>query len=179
MTRSLVLTLIGPDRPGLVEALARAIAAHDANWLESRMSRLAGKFAGILLVDAPEDQAEALTRSLRELQSEGLSVMVEQSSEQEVPRTWVGLELSLVGQDRPGIIRDISRALAGRGVNVEELSTGCSSAPMSGETLFHATARLQVPQGAPLDELREALEALANDLMVDLSLRTPGGAAHD
>jgi glycine cleavage system regulatory protein len=179
LTRSLVLTLIGPDRPGLVEALARSIAAHDANWLESRMSRLAGKFAGILLVDVPDDQAEALTRSLRELQSEGLTVVIEHSTEEEAPRDWVGLQLSLVGQDRPGIIRDISRALAGRGVNVEELSTGCTSAPMSGEALFHATARLQVPKGAPLEELREALEALANDLMVDLTLRTPGSPTQE
>jgi len=179
LTRSLVLTLIGPDRPGLVEALARAIAAHDANWLESRMSRLAGKFAGILLIDVPENRVESLTRSLHELQSAGLAVMVEQSGEEAAPRAWVGLELSLVGQDRPGIIRDISRALAGRGVNVEELSTGCSSAPMSGEALFHATARLQVPKGAALEELREALEALANDLMVDLTLRSAGDRAQD
>jgi glycine cleavage system regulatory protein len=163
----------------LVEALARAIAAHDANWLESRMSRLAGKFAGILLVDVPDEQAESLARTLRELQSEGLNVVIEQSTEEQVSRSWVGLELQLVGQDRPGIIRDISRALAGRGVNVEELSTGCTSAPMSGEALFHATARLQVPEGAPLEELREALEALANDLMVDLTLRTPGSAPQD
>jgi len=179
LTRSLVLTLIGPDRPGLVEALARNIAAHDANWLESRMSRLAGKFAGILLVDVPDSQAEALTRSLGELQSEGLTVVSEHSSDPEAPRDWVGLELGLVGQDRPGIIRDISRALAGRGVNVQELSTGCTSAPMSGEALFHANARLQVPKDAPLDELREALEALANDLMVDLTLRTPSGTPQD
>ena len=174
MAESLVLTLIGPDRPGLVEALSKAIAAHDANWLESRMSRLAGKFAGILLVSVPDGRTESLTEALGALQSEGLRVVVERSGPEEPAPGYLALELNLVGQDRPGIIRDISRALAGRGVNVEELSTGCSSAPMSGEMLFHATARLHLPAGVRVEELREALEELANDLMVDVTLGEPG-----
>jgi glycine cleavage system regulatory protein len=174
LAESLVLTLIGPDRPGLVEAVSKAILEHGANWLESRMSRLAGKFAGILLVDVPEGRVQALTEALHALKAEGLRVVVEDSGgEQPVGDTAI-LRLQLVGQDRPGIVRDISRALAQRGVNVEELSTGCSSAPMSAETLFSADLRLRVPAELRVDELRQALEALANDLMVDITLSEPG-----
>jgi glycine cleavage system regulatory protein len=138
------------------------------------MSRLAGKFAGILLVDVPEGAVPALTEALVSLQSQGLRVIVETSSGEPPPAPTVSLRLQLVGQDRPGIVRDISRALAKRSINVEELSTGRSSAPMSAELLFHAEARLQVPAAVELDELREALEALANDLMVDLTLSEAG-----
>jgi glycine cleavage system regulatory protein len=173
LTQSLVLTLIGADRPGLVEALSQAIAEHGANWLQSRMSRLAGKFAGILLVQVPDGSAGALTRALEGLQVLGLHVVVENSGADDPLAPTATLELHLVGQDRPGIVRDVSRALAQRGVNVEELSTGCSSAPMSGETLFHAEARLKLPPGVATGELRTALEALANDLMVDLTLTRP------
>jgi glycine cleavage system regulatory protein len=134
------------------------------------MSRLGGKFAGILLVSAPEERADELARALEELATEGLRVVVERSV-RPVPsgeERWLALEL--MGQDRPGIVREISQALASRGVNVEDLVTGCSSAPMSGEMLFCARARLKVPAATRVDELRIALEALANDLMVDLTL---------
>jgi len=174
VNQSIVLTLIGPDRPGLVEAVSQAIAGHGANWLDSRMSRLAGKFAGILLIDVPGDSAEALVESLRGLEQRGLRVVVERSEVLPPPEGMVALDLSLVGHDRPGIVRDISRALAERGVNVEELSTGCSSAPMTGDILFHAKARLLVPGDVSTEELRRALEALANDLMVDVNLSEPG-----
>ena len=80
------------------------------------------------------------------------------------------LRLELVGQDHPGIIRQLSHALAERRVNVDELDTSVTSAPMSGEALFRARASLRVPSDAPLEELRETLEKIADELMVDLSL---------
>ncbi len=170
MTESLVLTLIGDDRPGLVEALAQVVAEHGGNWEESRMSRLGGKFAGILLISVPEERAGELSRALGGLASAGLQLVIEPSSAAAAAGEAQTLELRLVGHDRPGIIRQISQALASRGVNVEELTTGCSSAPMSAEMLFSARARLRVPATLGVEELRSALEALANDLMVDLDL---------
>lgn len=168
MTTSLVLTVIGPDRPGLVEALAQTVAAHDANWLESRMSHLAGQFAGLLRVAVPAAHADALARALAALESQGLRVTVAASDQPEATAERRALTLDLVGQDRPGIIREISGALAARGVNVDELDTSCSSAPMSGETLFRARARLHLPADVDADALRESLEKLANEMMVDL-----------
>ena len=164
-----MLTIIGGDRPGLVESVSRVVAAHDGNWLESRMSRLAGKFAGILRVDVPEARADALTDALRALAAEGLTVVVEKASDEPSPR-YVALRLELVGQDRPGIVREISAALAAQGINVDALDTACQSAPMSGEALFTATARLRVPLDVGIEALRAGLEELAHDLMVDLTL---------
>src|SRR5687768_13835724 len=76
-TRDLVLTLLGPDRPGLVEAVADTIAAHGGNWLESRMAHLAGRFAGILRVEVPEERFAGLNEALARLQSRGLRITVE------------------------------------------------------------------------------------------------------
>jgi glycine cleavage system regulatory protein len=170
VTESLVLTLIGDDRPGLVEALANVVTEHGGNWEESRMSRLAGKFAGILQVSVAERQTQDLVRALGELESAGLRLLVEPSRAEERDGECRTFALELLGHDRPGIIREISQALAGRGVNVEELTSGCTSAPMSGELLFSACARLCVPKEVSVDELRDVLEALASDLMVDLTL---------
>jgi glycine cleavage system regulatory protein len=163
----LVLTVIGPDRPGLVEVLSRTVADHGANWLESRMAHLAGHFAGMVRVSVPVQRADELASALRAL--EGLRVQVESASAApggDEP----AVVLDLLGQDRPGIVREVSHALATRGVNVEELETECESAPMSGETLFRARARLRLPPELPLDALRETLEKLADELMVDVAL---------
>lgn len=169
MSTSLVLTAIGDDRPGLVEAISRTVADHGGNWVESRMSRLGGKFAGILLVDVSTERREGLVHALQDLSTQGLRVQVEVSGKHETP-TLKPVRLELIGQDRPGIVRDVSRALSQRGVNVERLSTECISAPMSGEVLFKANAELLLPSGVTLDDLREGLETIANELMVDITL---------
>lgn len=165
---NLVLTLIGPDRPGLVEAVADVIAAHGGNWLESRMAHLAGKFAGILRAELPGDRVAAATQALARLEGRGLKVVIESGA----PRAAAGrsLELELVGLDRPGIVREISQLLAQHGINVEELTTDRTSAPMSGEMLFSARARVQLADGTDVGAVRAALERLANDLMVEIRL---------
>jgi glycine cleavage system regulatory protein len=168
---SLVLTVIGPDRPGLVESLSQAIAGQEGNWLESRMARMAGQFAGILRANVPEEKAEALRSELLALETQGIRITVETSTAAEGYETELRpLTLALVGSDRPGIIHEISQVLARRGVNVDELTTEQSVAPMSGETLFHANADLRAPLDLKVEDLREQLEALAQDLMVDLRL---------
>jgi glycine cleavage system regulatory protein len=169
MRSQLVLTLIGRDRPGLVEALAAQVAKHGGNWEESRMAQLAGKFAGILRVSVPAGAARALAQGLSELEREGLRIVVE-SSDADAKAAGRRLRLELVGDDREGIVRDISRALATRGVNVDELHTRCEDAPMGGGQLFRADALLRAPAELPIDELRAELEGLADDLMVELSL---------
>lgn len=166
---SLILTLIGPDRPGLIGSLAEVLAKHEANWLESRMARLAGQFAGILHVSAPPSETEALIHAFRALESQGLKMIIETSSE-EAEHGVRHVELDIIGPDRPGIIREISLALAKRGINIDDLTTECSSAPMSGEMLFRATAQLRIPPEARLDELRRDLEEIANELTVDVRL---------
>ena len=163
----LVMTLIGPDRTGLVEAVARAVAGHGGNWLESRMCRLGGEFAGILRVEVPAERKSALLDALQKIA--GLKVIV-QPGETKIPAAG-GCEtkMEIIGQDRPGIVREISAALARAGVNVEEFSSEVASGPMSGETLFKASARLQLPEKCDLAALKKDLEKIAADLLVDVS----------
>jgi glycine cleavage system regulatory protein len=165
---SLILTVVGPDRPGLVRALAEAVASAGGSWLESRMARLAGQFAGIVLVDAPD----SLQEQLRALESQGLRIVVQSgmSSAAVAAAAEPRLALEVVGNDRPGIVRDVARVLAESGVNIEELTTGVTSASFSGETLFRATALLRAPDPAAVDAVRDGLERLGNELMVDIQV---------
>ena len=171
----LVLTVIGRDRTGLVESLAGAVAQHEGNWLESRMCRLGGQFAGILRLRVPREREAALRAALAALEAQGLSLVVladQETADHEERRA----QLELVGQDRPGIVLEITRVLAATGVNVEELTTECVSAPMSGEPLFRAETHLRLPPNCDVTALRGALEKIAADLMVDFKLaEVPAG----
>jgi glycine cleavage system regulatory protein len=166
-----VVTLLGPDRPGLVELVAGIIAGHGGNWLESRMSRLAGKFAGILRAELPEDRVAAALAALAALESRGLKVIAESEARAAAAAPARTLSLELVGLDRPGIVREISQLLAANGVNVEELTTNRQSAPMSGEMMFEARAKVHVPADTNLVSLRAGLERLAADLVVEIRLQ--------
>ena len=169
----LVMTIIGPDRTGLVESVARVVAEHGGNWLESRMCRLGGEFAGILRIELPLEKRQALIDALQTLQGRGLTVVV-RPGEAAAAAPGQLAKLEIVGHDRPGIVREITRALAGAGVNVEEFSSECASAPMSGEILFKAVARLQLPAGGDNAALKAELEKIAGDLLVDISFAELG-----
>lgn len=175
MQRSLVMTVIGADRPGLVDSIASLVTEHGGNWLESRMSRLGGQFAGIVHVEVPAEREPSLVAALKNLEARGLNVVVHSDQPAAPARTQPLSVLEIVGQDRPGIVRQISHALAQFGVNVEELQTECSSAAMSGETLFHARARLSIPPTCDRAALRQALEKIAADLIVEISLEPDTG----
>jgi glycine cleavage system regulatory protein len=163
------LTCIGDDRPGLVSALAAAVKAHEASWERSQMARLAGKFAGILLVEVAEERADALVAELRALKDIGLQVSLEQTGTPAEHES-VRLTLDLLGADHPGIVAEISSCLAERGVGVEELTTDVRAAPMAGGMLFEASAVLEAPLGTDRHALRSTLEALADELMVEIRL---------
>jgi glycine cleavage system regulatory protein len=172
---SLILTVVGPDRPGLVSRLSEQVAARGGSWLESRMARLAGQFAGIVLIDIGDDEVEPLDRSFDPLRADGLQVLIHPAAAgaTPLPAPDTLLVLDLVCQDRPGLIREITRVLAASGVNIEELTTNILSGSFSGETLFRAEARLLVPAAIGPDRLRRELERLGNDLMVDFNLTEP------
>jgi glycine cleavage system regulatory protein len=170
MQRLLVMTVIGKDRPGLVDSVAGLVAEHGGNWLESRMSRLGGQFAGILRVEVPGENEAPLVAALKRLEAQGLSVVVHPDQPKPPAPSARERVLEIIGQDRPGIVREISHALASFGVNVEELHTECASAAMSGETLFKARARLSIPEACDESQIRQQLERIAADLIVEITL---------
>jgi glycine cleavage system regulatory protein len=169
----LVLTAIGDDRPGLVEQLAELVAQHGGNWLGSRMAHLAGRFAGIVEIEVPPGRSTALRAALASLASRGLQVTAHRGGKPEAPGTGERAVIEIVGADRPGLVRAISRVLASHGVNVEELDTARESAPMSGEMLFRLRTAVSLPGGFAPETLRTELERLADDLMIELSFSKP------
>ena len=170
---SLVLTLVGPDRPGLVSALSEKVASFGGNWLESQMARLAGQFAGVLLVTVPDADVDAFATGLQELERDGLRVAIRRAGAEEPAQAYKTLRLDLVAHDRPGIVRDITRVLAERRVNIVELTTTVTSGSFSAEQMFRAAARLRMPDGVTADELKAVLEQLGNELMIDIALSDP------
>lgn len=169
MIETLVMTIMAADRPGLVERLAACVANHGGNWLESRMCRLGGRFAGIARVEVAAAKLDELKHALNGLEADGLRIVLESGSGASVA-PGVNATLDLVGNDRPGILRSVTGVLAAHGVNVEELSSECVPAPMGGGELFQAKARLRVPAGVRLEQVRTDLERIAADLMVELRL---------
>ncbi len=177
MNESLVLTVIGPDRPGIVDRVASLVLEAGGSWRESRMAQLAGHFAGILHVTTPTERVAVLRSALVELQAEGLTVVVAAEPCEGGDANGQALALSVAGQDRPGIVQSISRTLAANGINVVALETEVVNAPWSGEPMFSARATLQAGPATDIDAIRTSLEGLANDLMVELELARPDADA--
>lgn len=167
----IVITLLSNDQPGIVQQLANIISSHNGNWLESRMSQLAGKFAGILKVSIDSAQTQALTDSLKQLTGEGIQILVESSNDIELSQGY-SLTFELVGGDRIGIVNEISQAFAETGINIDEMETHCSSMPWSGEPLFEAKGSLHAPAGIDMNKLMDQLDAIEEKLGIDLTLST-------
>lgn len=166
----IVMTLLGKDQPGIVEAVARVVAEHGGNWEDSNLARLSGRFAGFIQISAEADAAAALEADLLALSRNDLDLQVERIDKDEPTATTTEVRLTLVGNDRPGLLREITAALASAAVNVTRLETECRSAPMSGEMLFHVDADLLCPADLGYEALRERLERLGQDLMVEIDL---------
>lgn len=177
MLATLVMTVIGADRPGLVQLVAARVADHGGNWLESRMCRLGGQFAGILRVEVETSRREELVNALRTLEVDGLRVIIhagggagEFTAAGAAAAGGSLATVELVGTDRPGILRSVAGVFAAHGINVEELASERESAPMGGGVLFKARATVSVPATVKLSAVRAELEELAADLMVDVKL---------
>ncbi len=171
MNHILVLSILSDDKPGVVEALAKTISDHKGNWLESRMSHLAGKFAGILQINVPEDQMAALEQSLTTLKAtHGIDVATSVASEKDIDSDIKTLQFSLMGNDRPGIIRELSQAFASHQINLDELQTNCSSMPWSGDPMFTAHGLLHIPVNVDIDHLSDQLDEISDELGVDIEL---------
>ena len=165
---SVILSVIGSDRPGLTEALAAAVLSAGGNWLESHLSRLGGLYVGSVRVEA--DDLEALRAAVRAVDAQGLEVRIAPTVEAASTVDGDSLDFSLVGQDRPGIVRQVTAVLAGLDVNIETFDTTITAEPHSGAPLFNLAARLRLPPGLRARAVQDALEAISAEIMVDLSL---------
>lgn len=166
---SVILSVIGSDRPGLTEALAGAVLSAGGNWLESHLSRLGGLYVGSVLVALDAGKIDALRAAVQAVDAQGLEVRIAPAVD--APGA-VGeaLHLSLVGQDRPGIVRQVTAVLSGLDVNIETFDTRITAEPHSGAPLFHMDAVLRLPAGLTAAGVQDALEAISAEIMVDLSL---------
>ncbi len=167
MTTRVILNVIGSDRPGLTQALADAVLNADGNWLESHLSRLGGKFVGAVLVELDDGKLASLEQHVRKVDASGLQVAIAFAGD-ETERAAPGLSFELVGQDRPGIVREVTSVLAALGVNIEDFTSATEPSAHSGEQLFKASASLTLPAGTSADQVRDALEAISGEIMVDL-----------
>ena len=166
MKTSIVLTIIADDHPGIIQAVSTVLTHHGGNWTQSSMSSLAGQFAGILLVSVPEENTEACLAELQGLESSGLGIIAHVSDEVAGVQKTNTCALDLIGNDRPGIVNEITTLLAKHRVSVHEFESKIEGASMGGGELFKATAKLVIPETADIDLLETELEDLANDLMV-------------
>ena len=171
MEQYLTLTIITDDRPGIVEKIAKVVLLNQGSWLESNMSRLAGKFAGVLLVKISQNNQANLLKDLKELSNEGIKIIAELTNNlsHEPGKRYL---LNLVGNDRPGIIGELSSILTKLNINVEELCTNCEDAPMSSELLFRAYAVINFSGASKVSSalIQEELELLSDDLIIELEL---------
>lgn len=169
MPAAAILTVIGPDRPGLTQSIAAAVMEVGGNWLESHLSSMAGHYVGSVHVELAGPDLDALDQRLAALRSEGLQITVVPVGATALP---AGAEqllfLELVGQDRPGIVQEVTSALAGIRVNIATFESAVENSSWSGATLFRATAELLLPPEVSEDQVRAALEGLSGEIMVDL-----------
>ncbi|XOV80754.1 MAG: glycine cleavage system protein R [Aestuariibacter sp.] len=165
--KSLVLTIVGTDKPGLVESLAKLVFNHQGNWLASNFSHMAGQFAGFVEIHIPEDQEQAILDAfenhpnLKVCLSQGIS-----ENEQELQQ----ISIDIVGNDKPGIVQEVTGVLNRFNLNIRKFDSSCGSAPNWGSALFKAHAQVTIPADVDTDELQHALEDIANDLMVEVKL---------
>ncbi|MFC0303312.1 amino acid-binding protein [Sphingomonas sp. C8-2] len=169
MNQSVILTVVGSDRPGLTRALADAVYAVGGNWLESHLARLGGKYVGSVLVELPGDRLAELEAAAHAIDAEGLTVALVPAAAPVGDRGGQSLGIEIVGQDRPGIVREVTTVLAGLDVNIEDFTSEIEGSAWSGAPLFRGRARLLLPATVTTDQVRAALEEISGEIMVDFS----------
>lgn len=169
MQTKVILTAIGSDRPGLTQALADAVLGAGGNWLESHLSRLGGKYVGSVLVEVEEGRLPSLADAVGKIDQSALHVSLVAAGEHSEGAGYP-LSIELVGQDRPGIVREVTAVLASLGANIEDFASSTDKSAWSGEPIFRAEARVRVPAEVTFERVQSALEAISAEIMVDLTV---------
>lgn len=168
---ALVISAVGPDRPGIVGELTFHLHELGANILDSRMVNLRGQFALLILLEAPASAVEPLRARLPEVAGRmDLAVHMAEQGAPAAPRGGLPYKLKTYSMDRPGIVHRISDLLRKHDVNIEELSTRQESGAFMGSALFVLEARVTLPPALPARRLRQELDALCEALNCDVDL---------
>ena len=171
----LVITIVGPDRRGTVEKITAVMVDHQANIEESKMARLGGEFAVIMLLSLLSEQEEALLTGLGSLKAQGLTIISRPTSLSRLDmfRGFVPYEIHVFGADHEGIVYRVAHYLAAERVNIETMDTHVTKAPVTGTPLFSMQAMVQAPPDLSLSQLRHKLAELGDELCVDIEVRLP------
>jgi len=168
MSTSLILNISSHDRPGIMSRLSTVITDGGGNWLESRMARLAGQFVGIVCIDCKKEDESALRASLEFLAKEGIHVQALGPGDlSDYPFTR-HIRIDIFGNDRPGIVSQLTKAISCAGANIEEINTSIESAAMSGQTIFHACGTICLPDSCEDETVISAIEAISDDLTIEV-----------
>lgn len=165
----LVLSVVGSDRPGLTKSLAAAVLSAGGNWLESHLSQLGGLYVGSVLVELPADNINLLRVAVRSVDSQGLEVRVAPAIEGPA-EGGEEFHLTLVGQDRAGIVDQVTAVLSGLDANIETFRTWVTAEAYSGSPLFHMEARVRLPPHLPASKVQAALQEISAEIMVDIAV---------
>ena len=166
----LVLSVVGSDRPGLTKALSEAVLGAGGNWLESHLSRLGGLYVGSVLVELAPGGVEGLRAAVAAVDALGLEVRIAPAADASAAAGGgEALKLSVVGQDRPGIVKQVTEALSAVGANIETFETWITAEAHSGQPLFHLEADVRLPAGVAAGAVRDALEDISGEIMVDIA----------
>ncbi|MFD5226192.1 glycine cleavage system protein R [Microbacterium sp. NPDC058342] len=164
---TLILTVAGADRPGLVSAVADVVDAHGGNWENSRLAELAGTFAGVIEITVADDRVDALQAALHDL--DGLLAVTVSTGAAPATAGDRRIAVTVLGDDRPGIVREVSGVLSAHALSIESMTTETRDAAMAGGRLFESSVTAAVPASADLDALRADIERLTHDLQVDIA----------
>lgn len=177
MQKRLVITATGNDRVGIVENVTKIILANHGNVEASRMARLGGEFAMLMLISIAEEHLAGLETEFNGLRNQGfeLSIRPTERGFSQKFAGWHSYQIEVRGADHEGIIHEITRYLAKEGANMEKVDTGTEDAPFGGTILFTMSAKVVAPPNLSLPVLQEALEAIGSQLNVDVSIEPLGG----
>lgn len=174
MRKQLVLTASGRDRPGILEELTALIVRFSGNIEASRMARMGGDFAMLMFISAPEETIDRLGAAFGELEDARFDIQTRLSVVREGPEDTGtrACAITVLGADHLGIIHQVARYLSQQGINIETMSTEVGAAPMSGTPLFTMSAVVRLPSTLSVDDLRDALDFIGDEVGVDTKVFT-------
>jgi glycine cleavage system transcriptional repressor len=177
MQTNFVLTLTGPDRIGIVDEVTGLVLERGGNVEASRMARLGGEFAVLMLVSMPAGRSAGLDEGLGALTAQGYKVTTAPARQAppEAHPGWLPYRIEAHGADHEGIIHEVAHYLSGRGISIESVDSESAPAPTSGTPLFAMTARVVVPPGVAGTDWKSGLEEIGVRMNVDITVSALSG----